>query len=623
MSRILDTIERPEDIRKLPIKDLQRLATEIRAEIVSTVAKNGGHLASNLGVVELTLALHYVFDSPRDKFIWDVGHQCYTHKILTGRRDRFRGLRLFDGLLGFPSREESPHDAFNTGHASTALSAALGMAVARDKKKEDFHVVAVVGDGSLTGGASLEALNQIGHMRERLIIVLNYNEMSISANVGAWSKYLSYLASGQHYLKMKDQAKSILKSIPKVGWPLIKAGRAFEELIKKTFFPGLVFEELGIRYIGPVQGHSLPSLIEVFEQAKRYEGPIMLHCVTQKGRGYAPAQSNPERFHGAGPFDVATGEPKNHEKARTYSSVFGKAVLAEAEADPKILSVTAAMTEGTGLHEFAAKYPGRAFDVGIAEQHAVIFAAGMAVSGLKPVVAIYSTFLQRAYDQVYHDVCLQNLPVVFALDRSGIVPDDGPTHQGINDIAYLRHMPNLVLMAPRDENELRNMIHSAFRYDRPAAVRFPKGCGPGVPVDPEPREIPPGTSELLKEGKDLIFALGSMVGPALEAARELEKEGLSLAVVDARFVKPLDEAAVLGFAGPGRVIITAEEGVVAGGFGSAVRELLDREKRFDVRFLALGLPLEIYPCGKAEQIKAMYGLDVPGLVKRIREFVAK
>jgi 1-deoxy-D-xylulose-5-phosphate synthase len=623
MSRILDTIARPEDIRKLSVPDLQRLATEIRAEIVSTVARNGGHLASNLGVVELTLALHYVFDSPRDKFIWDVGHQCYTHKILTGRRERFRGLRLFDGLLGFPSREESPHDAYNTGHASTALSAALGIAVARDRKKEDFHVVAVVGDGSLTGGAALEALNQIGHMRERLIIVLNYNEMSISANVGAWSKYLSYLASGQHYLKMKDQAKSILKSIPKVGWPLIKAGRAFEELIKKTFFPALVFEELGIRYIGPVQGHSLRSLIEVFEQAKSYEGPIMLHCVTQKGRGYAPAQNNPERFHGAGPFDVATGEPKNHEKVRTYSSVFGEAVLAEAEADPRILSVTAAMTEGTGLHEFAAKYPARAFDVGIAEQHAVIFAAGLAVSGLKPIVAIYSTFLQRAYDQVYHDVCLQDLPVVFALDRSGIVPDDGPTHQGINDIAYLRHMPNLVLMAPRDENELRDMIHSAFRYGHPTAVRFPKGRGPGVPLNAEPRELPLGKSELLKEGKDLIFALGSMVCPALEAARELEKEGLSFAVVDARFVKPLDEETVLRFAGPGRVIVTAEEGIVAGGFGSAVRELLDREKMFDVRFLALGLPLEIYPCGKSGQIKAMYGLDVPGLVKRIREFVAQ
>ncbi len=620
MRRILDTIERPGDIRKLPMKDLYQLATEIRAEIVSTVARNGGHLSSNLGVVELTLALHYVFDSPRDKFIWDVGHQCYTHKILTGRRDRFRGLRLFDGLLGFPCREESPHDAFNTGHASTALSAALGMAVARDKNKEDYHVVAVVGDGSLTGGAALEALNQIGHMRERLIIVLNYNEMSISANVGAWSKYLSYLASGQHYLKMKDQAKSILKSIPKIGWPLIKAGRALEELVKKTFFPGLVFEELGIRYIGPVQGHSLASLIEVFEQAKRYEGPIMLHCVTQKGRGYAPAQSNPERFHGAGPFDVATGEPLNHEKVKSYSAAFGEAVLAEADADPGILSVTAAMTEGTGLHEFAAKYPGRAFDVGIAEQHAVIFAAGLAVSGFKPVVAIYSTFLQRAYDQVYHDVCLQNLPIVFALDRSGIVPDDGPTHQGINDIAYLRHMPNLVLMAPRDENELRHMVHSAFRYGCPTAIRFPKGRGLGVPMDPEPRELPLGKAELLKEGRDLFFALGSMVAPALEAALELEKEGISLAVADARFVKPLDEEMILRFAGPGRVIVTAEEGVAAGGFGSAVRELLDREKKFDVRFLAVGLPLEIYPCGKSAQIKAMLGIDPPGLVKKIREF---
>jgi 1-deoxy-D-xylulose-5-phosphate synthase len=621
MSRLLDTLRLPEDIRKLPIKELYHLATEIRAEIVDTVSKNGGHLASNLGVVELTLALHYVFDSPRDKFIWDVGHQCYTHKILTGRKEAFCGLRRFEGVLGFPCREESEHDVYNTGHASTALSAALGMAVARDKLNEGWNVIAVVGDGSLTGGAALEALNQVGHIRERLIIVLNFNEMSISPSVGAISKYLSYLVSGQHYLKMKDQARSFLKGLPKIGWPLIKAARGVEELIKKTFFPGLFFEELGIRYIGPVQGHSLGSLIEVFELAKKYDGPIMIHCVTQKGRGYAPAQSNPERFHGAGPFDIASGEPLDHEAVASFSSVFGDAILEAGKKDAKVLAITAAMTEGTGLHKFSEKYPERFFDVGIAEQHAVIFAAGLAASGFKPVVAIYSTFLQRAYDQVYHDVCLQNLPVVFALDRAGIVPDDGPTHQGINDIAYLRHMPNMIVMAPKDENELRHMVHAALKYGRPAAVRFPKGHGLGVVMDSGVREVPLGKSELLKDGKDLFVALGSMVRPALEAAEELEKGGISLAVVNARFAKPLDEEMILRFArGGARVVMTAEEGVVAGGFGSAVRELLDANGCFAVRFMAIGLPIEIYPCGKVEQIKRIYDLDVPGLVERIRAF---
>lgn len=620
MSRLLDTIRLPEDIRKLPIKELYHLATEIRAEILDTVSKNGGHLASNLGVVELTLALHYVFDSPRDKFIWDVGHQCYTHKILTGRKEAFCGLRRFGGVLGFPCREESEHDVYNTGHASTALSAALGMAVARDKKHEDWNVVAFVGDGSLTGGAALEALNQIGHLREKLIIVLNFNEMSISPSVGAISKYLSYLVSGQHYLKIKDQAKSLLKGLPKIGWPLIKAGRGVEELIKKTFFPGLFFEELGIRYIGPVHGHSLGSLIEKFELAKKYDGPIMIHCVTQKGRGYAPAQSNPELFHGAGPFDIATGEPLNHEAVASFSSVFGEAVLEAGKKDAKVLAITAAMTEGTGLHKFAEKYPERFFDVGIAEQHAVIFAAGLAIGGFKPVVAIYSTFLQRAYDQVYHDVCLQDLPVVFALDRAGIVPDDGPTHQGINDIAFLRHMPNIVLMAPRDENELQHMLSSAFTYGHPVAIRFPKGEVTGVAMDAGFKAVPLGKSEMLKDGPDLLLAYGRMVYPALEAARTLESEGLPLAVVDAKFAKPLDEEAILRFAKSGRTIITVEEGVVAGGFGSEVREFLDRKGLSDIRFKSIGLPREIYPVGKANQIRKMLRLDPAGLVEQIREF---
>jgi 1-deoxy-D-xylulose-5-phosphate synthase len=624
MAKLLDSVKGPADLRKFSIEELSALATEIRALVLETVSKNGGHLGSNLGVVELTLALHYVFDSPKDKIIWDVGHQCYTHKILTGRRERFSGLRRSGGIVGFPCREESEHDAYNTGHASTALSAALGMAVARDKKKEDFHVIAFVGDGSLTGGVALEALNQIGHLRKRLIIVLNYNEMSISPNVGAWAKYLSYLVSGQHFIRLKDRAKSFLKTIPVVGWPLIQAGHALEELIKKTLFPGLVFEELGIRYIGPVQGHSLKSLIEVFEQAKKAEGPILIHCVTQKGRGYQPARLNPEKFHGAGPFKIATGEPLNNGPGGppSFSTVFGEAMVKIGRRDNKVLSITAAMGEGTGLHQFAQRYPDRFFDVGIAEQHAVTFAAGLAISGFKPVVAIYSTFLQRAYDQVYHDICLMDLPVVFALDRAGIVPDDGPTHQGVNDIIYLRHMPNMIVMAPKDENELQHMLWSALSYRHPAAVRFPKASGLGVERDADFKELPLGRGEILKEGRDLFFVFGRMVQPALAAAEALEKAGISLAVANARFAKPLDEDLILRYAQPGRTIITAEEGILAGGLGSAVRETLDRRQRFDLRFLAIGLPLEVYPLGKAEEIRSLCGLDAAGLEEKIRSFYA-
>lgn len=623
MRELLQKINSPQDLKNLTLEELEALCGEIRDFIIEVVSRNGGHLASNLGVVEISVALHYVFDSPRDKIIWDVGHQCYTHKILTGRRDLFPKLRQDFGLLGFPSREESEHDVYNTGHASTALSAALGLAIARDHNREDFNIIAVVGDGSLTGGVSWEALNQIGHLREKLIIVLNYNEMSISQNVGALSKYLSYLVSGQHYLRIKDQAKSFLKNIPAVGWPLIKAGRAVEEVVKKTFFPGLVFEELGIRYIGPVEGHSLSSLIEVFTEAKQYEGPVLIHCVTKKGKGYVPAQNNPEKFHGASPFDRLTGEPLHKSSIPTYSQVFGQTLCKLAKEDEKIIAITAAMPEGTGLSQFASHFPDRFYDVGIAEQHAVNFAAGLALGGLKPVVAIYSTFLQRAYDQVYHEVCLQKLPVVFVLDRAGIVSDDGPTHQGINDIAYLRHMPNIVIMAPKDENELRFMLKSAWNYGLPVAIRFPKGQGMGVPLSPYNENIVLGKAEILKEGRDLFLALGSMVYPALEAAWELEKEGISLAVVNARFVKPLDEELILRFAQSGQVIITAEEGVLAGGFGSAVRELLDRHEAFHGRFLSLGLPLEIYPLGKAKTIKKLYGLDAEGMTKRIKDFYQK
>jgi 1-deoxy-D-xylulose-5-phosphate synthase len=623
MTKILDTIRSPQDIKGLTAKELAQLAREVRVLILETVSKTGGHLASNLGVVELTLALHTVFDAPKDKIIWDVGHQCYTHKILTGRKDRFSGLRQLGGISGFPCIEESEYDAYNTGHASTALSAALGLAVARDKSGLDNHVIAVVGDGGLTGGVAWEALNQIGHLRTRVVVVLNFNEMSISPSVGALSKYLTYLVSGQHYLRIKDQAKSILKSIPGVGWTLIKAGRALEDLIKKAFFPGLVFEELGIRYIGPVQGHSLGSLIEVLRDAKTYDGPVLIHCVTQKGRGYAQAQDNPERFHGTGPFDIPSGAALDRGKVPTYSRVFGETLVRLAEEEPRLLAITAAMPDGTGLTPFAERYPDRFFDVGIAEQHGVNFAAGLALCRFKPVVAVYSTFLQRAYDQIYHDVSLMDLPVVFALDRSGAVDDDGPTHQGVNDIAYLRTMPHMILMAPKDENEFRHMIKSALGYGHPVAVRYPKGRGLGVRLDRRLRALPLGKAEVLSEGRHLLLAYGAMVAPALAAARRLEREGLSFAVVNARFAKPIDEELILSRAKPGRVVVTVEEGIVAGGFGSAVRDLLDRERRFDVRFLPLGFPVEVFPVARAAEIRRLHGLDEDGLVRRVLEFCGR
>ena len=630
MKRILDSIDSPADLKTLSLADMSRLAVEIRAEILDVVSRNGGHLSSNLGVVELTLALHRGFDAPRDLIVWDVGHQTYTHKIITGRRDRFGTLRREGGLLGFPSREESPYDPYNTGHASTALSAALGLAVARDMAGENRLVIAVVGDGSLTGGVSWEALNQIGNLRIPMIIILNDNEMSISQSVGAISKYLGYLASGQHYLRVKDKAKTLLKSVPGVGGAIIRAGRGLEELVKKTFFPGLVFEELGLRYVGPVQGHSLPSLLEVFERAKKEaEGPVLIHCVTRKGRGYTPAQNSPEHFHGAPPFDVESGEPAFSGTHPSYSEVFGETLLRIAGEDERVVAITAAMREGTGLMEFAARRPAQFFDVGIAEQHAVNFAAGLAAGGRRPVCAIYSTFLQRAYDQIYHDVCLQKLPVVFVLDRAGLVPDDGPTHQGVNDIAYLRHMPNMVLLAPRDENEMRHMLKAAFGYDRPVALRFPKGEITGAVPEPGWKDIPLGKAEILKDGENLVLAYGSMVLPALEAAERAEKEsaaagaGLSLSVADARFCAPLDEELILRFARSGRAIATVEEGVLAGGFGSAVLELINRRGLYGVPIRCFGLPVETFPVGKLGQLRRRYGLDADGLAAGFRSFFSR
>ncbi len=622
MDSILKRINNPSDLKKLSLEELLTLAQEIREEIIRVVSKNGGHLSSNLGVVELTIALHLVFDAPRDKIIWDVGHQCYTHKLLTGRKEEFDSLRKFQGLLGFPSREESEYDCYNTGHASTALSAALGMATARDLKGEKFEVVAVVGDGSLTGGVAFEALNNIGYLKKKLIIVLNDNEMSISPNVGALSGYLNYLVSGQFFRKYQRIVEGAIRDIPAIGEKLFKLTRKIEESIKKVLIPGALFEELGIKYMGPVRGHSIEMLVRALKDAKEYDGPVMVHVVTVKGKGYRPALKEPDKFHSAHPFDVKTGEFIQDRKNPTYTSIFGKTILELAERDKKIIAITAAMTDGTGLSEFSKRFPERFFDVGIAEQHAVLFACGLALEGFKPVVAIYSTFLQRAYDQLFHDVSLMKIPILFCMDRAGIVSGDGPTHQGIMDLAYLRSLPNVIVMAPKDENELRKMIYTGLRTNLPTFIRYPKGEAVGVPLT-EISEIEIGKGEILKEGSDIaIIAIGSRVSPALKAGLRLENEGISARVVNARFLKPLDSNLLIESAKKFPLIVTVEEGIVEGGFGSAVMELIGKYG-IQTRIISLGIEDGIVPVGDSKTLLRIYGLDENGIFNTVMNNLSK
>ncbi len=622
MDSILKRINNPSDLKKLSFEELLTLAQEIREEIIRVVSKNGGHLSSNLGVVELTIALHLVFDAPRDKIIWDVGHQCYTHKLLTGRREEFDSLRKFQGLLGFPSREESEYDCYNTGHASTALSAALGMATARDLKGEKFEVVAVVGDGSLTGGVAFEALNNIGYLKKKLIIVLNDNEMSISPNVGALSGYLNYLVSGQFFRKYQRIVEGAIRDIPAIGEKLFKLTRKIEESIKKVLIPGALFEELGIKYMGPVRGHSIEMLVRALKDAKEYGGPVMVHVVTVKGKGYRPALKEPDKFHSSHPFDVKTGEFIQDSNNPTYTSIFGKTILELAERDEKIIAITAAMTDGTGLSEFSKRFPERFFDVGIAEQHAVLFACGLALEGFKPVVAIYSTFLQRAYDQLFHDVSLMKIPILFCMDRAGIVSGDGPTHQGIMDLAYLRSLPNVIVMAPKDENELRKMIYTGLRTNLPTFIRYPKGEAVGVPLT-DISEIEIGKGEVLKEGSDIaIVAIGSRVYPALKAGLRLENEGISARVVNARFLKPLDSNLLIESAKKFPLIVTVEEGIVEGGFGSAVRELIGKHG-IQTRIISLGIEDGIVPVGDSKTLLRIYGLDEDGIFNTIINNISK
>lgn len=607
MKKLLEHIDSPADLKRLDIAELPVLAAELRKFIIETVSNTGGHLASSLGAVELAIALHYVYDAPVDKIVWDVGHQAYAHKILTGRRAAFGTLRQAGGISGFPRPEESVFDAFVAGHSSTSISAALGMAAARDLAGRSNKVAAVIGDGSLTAGLAFEGLNQAGHIKKDIIVILNDNEMSISKNVGALSSFLSRKITGRFATKVKKEVESFIKTIPMIGDRLMWIAKRAEDSLITFLTPGMIFEGLGFHYIGPIDGHDVSALITTFRDIDEVRGPILLHVLTKKGKGYAPAERDPASFHGVGPFDIATGRGKKA-SAPSYTSVFSSTLLEIAEADTRVVAITAAMPEGTGLLKFAERFPGRFFDVGIAEQHAITFAAGLAIEGFVPVTAIYSTFLQRAYDEVFHDVCLQNLPVVFALDRAGIVGQDGATHHGLFDISYLRHIPNMVIAAPKDEAELRQMLYSATRYGRPTTVRYPRGNCTGVDMGGPLKEIPMGKAEPLRNGADVcILALGTMVYPALEAAQALAKAGIKAGVVNARFAKPLDEDCILKAAASSGAIITAEENALAGGFGSAVLELLEA-KGVRVPLKMIGAPDEFIGHGTQEELRAKHGL---------------
>jgi len=622
---LLDTINSPHDLRKLDRKQLHELAAEIRHRIIEVVSKIGGHFGGNLGIVELTLALHYVFDTPRDQIVFDTGHQSYPHKLITGRRDTFDTIRMHGGISGFCKREESEYDVFNAGHASTSISAALGIAVARDIKHDDYRVVAIIGDGALSGGLALEGLNQAGHLKRKLMIILNDNDMSISTNVGAMSGYLNGLIKGQAYNQAKDLARGIMDRIPLVGGKLHGIASDMEQLFKHMIVPGTLFEELGFKYLGPFDGHDLDFLIDLFEKNKDYNGPLLVHVITKKGKGYVPAENKPIWSHGVSPFDIESGEvvPSTKASAPSYTAVFAETLIELAKRDPKIVGITAAMPDGTGMDKFTKAFPERAFDVGIAEEHAVTFSGGLATQGMKPIAAIYSTFLQRAFDQVFHDVAIMDLPVVFALDRGGIAGADGPTHHGIYDMAYLRIFPNMICMAPKDENELRHMLKTSFETGHPTSLRYPRGNGFGVTMDAELKSLPIGKGEVLREGNaGAIFAIGNEVWPSMQAAEILAKEGIEVAVINARFIKPLDDELIAKYCRPFTKIITVEEGSLAGGFGAAIMERVQQLGIRDVAFHRIGIPDEYVHHGAQDVLRAQYDLDANGIAKRVREFLS-
>jgi 1-deoxy-D-xylulose-5-phosphate synthase len=621
---VLKDVNYPADIRKLSIAELGKLAREIRDLIIQTVAVTGGHLASSLGTVELTLALHYVFNTPEDKIVWDVGHQAYAHKIITGRKERFSTLRKKSGISGFPRREESPYDTFNVGHSGTSISAAAGFTEANCLKGIAGKVIAVIGDGSMTTGMAFEGLNWAGDRKKDMIIVLNDNEMSISPNVGALSSYLNRVLTGHTVTKLKSDLKSFLKNIPSIGDHLVKLSQQAEESLKSFIVPGALFQELGFTYVGPLEGHTLEHLIKNFENIKALSEPVLVHIITKKGKGYKFAEEKPLRYHGISAFNTETGQPFPSSSANlSYTEIFGKTIVGLAQNDPRIVAVTAAMCDGTGLDQFSQEFPRRFYDVGIAEQHAVTFAAGMATQGFIPVVAIYSTFLQRAYDQVLHDVCLQKLPVVFALDRAGIVGEDGATHQGIFDYSYLRSIPNIIIMAPKDENELQHMLKTAVECGLPVALRYPRGKGLGVPLDTTPSSLAIGRAEVVSEGTDLaIFAAGSAVYPAVAAAECLAREGLSIKVINARFVKPLDAELLTQTAQKIKKIITVEENVLPGGFGSAVLDLFAEKLITGVEVKRLGIPDEFVEHATQGELRDKYGLDKNGIIRAIRQMLS-
>lgn len=619
---ILDRVNQPADLLRLSIPELETLADEIRGTILKTMSETPGHLSSNLGIVELTLALHYVFESPRDRIIFDVGHQCYTHKLITGRRDSFATIRKFGGLAGFPRPSESPHDTFHTGHAGASISTAVGIASARDIKGEDFKVVAVIGDGSVANGMSFEALNHVGQTKADLLIVLNDNTMAISKTVGALSSYLYRIMTGNFYERARDRVQRFLQRFRRTGPWVMKLAKAVEEEIKSIWGPGVLFEELGIRYFGPLEGHDLPKLIDNLRQIKSVRGPRLVHIITKKGKGYSQAEADPVTYYSPTPFNIETGKIAPRPAGPdSWSDLFTGSLIRLAEKDQRVVAVTAAMLEGTMLKRFQERFPGRIFDVGIAEEHAVGLSAGLAAAGLRPFLAIYSTFLQRSYDQVMHDVCLQNLPVAFALDRAGLVGEDGPTHHGVFDFAYLRHLPNITIMAPSDEGELARMMATSLALAGPSAVRFPRGRGLGVPVEANPEPLPVGKCRVVREGDGLaLVSIGTMLPVAIAVADRLAEEGVQCAVVDARFVKPLDEEGISRLAVRCGRVVTFEEHARMGGFGSAVLEALS-VRGVSVPAMAVALPDIFIEHGATAKLKDMYGLSAAPAVERIRGFL--
>jgi len=620
MSRILDKIDSPADVKRLSIAQMERLAAEIREELITVLSRTGGHLGPNLGVVELTIALHYVFNTPEDRFLFDVSHQAYVHKLLTGRRKQFHTIRTAGGLNGFMLRTESPHDCYGAGHAGTALSAALGMAVARDKTGGKEHVVALAGDAAFTCGITYEALNNIAQQTKRIIVVLNDNEWSIDKNVGAIANYLNWIVTNPRFDYLHERAGRFVAMVG--GKRALHMARKAEEAAKSMLWPSVIFEELGLKYYGPIDGHDISTLIKTFEFLKTQDRPVLLHVLTQKGKGFEPALQKQKKFHGLGPYDPETGETKAVGQ-RTYSEVFADTLVKLADMNPKVVAITAAMPNGTALDRFRAHHPDKYFDVGIAEEHAVLFGAGLAARGLKPFCAIYSTFLQRAFDPVVHDVCLQRLPVVFCMDRGGLSGDDGPTHHGLFDISYLRGIPNLVHMDPKDEDELADMLYTAMQYDGPIAVRYPRGVGPGAPVKDVPRAIPIGKAELLQHGEQdqvAIFALGNMVPMAKEIAGKLEGEGVSAAVINARFAKPVDAEMIEFYARQVVVILTLEDHVLAGGFGSVVLETVSGAG-LNTPVVRVGWPDQFIEHGKPDDLRTKYGVSVVAAMAKLRPYL--